>query len=264
MSFAELKLWISGFEMQGKDRTTKPSKHRTEPNKEFSDRKHILPTSVTSLTSYNDSTFLPLVGHDTKSLSSAASNSLDNDQSTYPGIVSHKSEDNSIQSKPSLESTVTSSSNGSIFCNDTIKFHNRKTIFTPRTQFGSAEHGHQVEPHTPNKEPEKRTRKHSIENISQDIRDVRPPAFSMKEAPKVPRAQLPRCNQQKVGATIQKFGGSSKTGQMSMIEKRKEQLQKKWTENKKINPVTKVKWGVCDITGKYKKKYVVDLGDKKN
>lgn len=58
---------------------------------------------------------------------------------------------------------------------------------------------------------------------------------------------------------ILKFGGPRKT----IVSQRKEALQKLWAENKEAVHVKKIKWGVCQKTGTYKKKVVVDVQYKK-
>jgi hypothetical protein len=68
-----------------------------------------------------------------------------------------------------------------------------------------------------------------------------------------------------VAAVIRQFGEASggrnsSDASKSLVDQRKDQLQKRWKETTKAKPLTKVKWGVCDKTGAYKKKYVVDLG----
>jgi hypothetical protein len=68
-----------------------------------------------------------------------------------------------------------------------------------------------------------------------------------------------------VSAAIRQFGEASggrnsSDTRKSLVDQRKDQLQKRWKETTKAKPLTKVKWGVCDKTGAYKKKYVVDLG----
>lgn len=73
------------------------------------------------------------------------------------------------------------------------------------------------------------------------------------------------CREKGVSAVIQQFGGTSggrksSSSRKSLVDQRKDQLQKRWKETTKTKPLTKVKWGVCDKTGAYKKKYAVDLG----
>jgi hypothetical protein len=58
-----------------------------------------------------------------------------------------------------------------------------------------------------------------------------------------------------VHAGIGRFGGPKKR----IVESRTEQLQKLWAENKAATHVKKIKWGVCQKTGVYKKKVVVDV-----
>jgi hypothetical protein len=64
--------------------------------------------------------------------------------------------------------------------------------------------------------------------------------------------QKPRSS---VHAGIGRFGGPKKR----IVESRKEQLQKLWAENKAATHVKKIKWGVCQKTGTYKKKVVLDV-----
>jgi ribosomal protein L32 len=61
-----------------------------------------------------------------------------------------------------------------------------------------------------------------------------------------------------VSRGIQKFGGTKKT----IVERRKEELEKLWAESKAAVHVKKVKWGVCKKTGMYKKKVVIDVQKK--
>jgi hypothetical protein len=61
-----------------------------------------------------------------------------------------------------------------------------------------------------------------------------------------------------VSRGIEKFGGKKK----SLVELRKEQLEKTWANNKKAAHVKKIEWGVCQTTGQYKKKIVVDVESK--
>jgi hypothetical protein len=64
-----------------------------------------------------------------------------------------------------------------------------------------------------------------------------------------------RVTSSNVAKGIQKFGGNK----MSLVEQRKHQLEKIWSENKQVVHVRKVKWGVCQHTGTYKKKVIIDL-----
>jgi hypothetical protein len=57
-----------------------------------------------------------------------------------------------------------------------------------------------------------------------------------------------------VGQGIRKFGGPRKT----IVERRTEELTKKWAENKSAVLVKKVQWGKCSRTGGYKKKVVIE------
>jgi len=61
-----------------------------------------------------------------------------------------------------------------------------------------------------------------------------------------------------VASGIEKFGGPRKT----IVERRKEELEKIWEERKAVVHVKKVKWGVCQRTGMYKKKIVIDVHKK--
>jgi hypothetical protein len=61
-----------------------------------------------------------------------------------------------------------------------------------------------------------------------------------------------------VSKGIQKFGVPKKT----IVERRKQELEKLWAENKAAVHVKKVKWGVCQRTGMYKKKIVIDVQKK--
>lgn len=58
-----------------------------------------------------------------------------------------------------------------------------------------------------------------------------------------------------VAKGIQKFGGIKKT----IIQERKEELERLWAENKQKVHVKKIKWGVCQRTGTYKKRVVIDV-----
>jgi hypothetical protein len=73
-----------------------------------------------------------------------------------------------------------------------------------------------------------------------------------KSVPLPPQMQSPKTA---VGLGIRKYGGPRKT----IVERRKEQLEKKWSESKSAKHVTKIKWGVCHKTGTYKKKVVLDV-----
>ena len=56
-----------------------------------------------------------------------------------------------------------------------------------------------------------------------------------------------------VSLGIEKFGGKKK----SLVELRKEQLQKSWAADKKVVRVKKIEWGECHKTGQYKRKITV-------
>lgn len=58
-----------------------------------------------------------------------------------------------------------------------------------------------------------------------------------------------------VAKGIQKFGGNPK----SIVEQRKDELEKIWSQSKQVVHVRKVKWGVCQQTGTYKKKVIIDV-----
>jgi hypothetical protein len=73
-----------------------------------------------------------------------------------------------------------------------------------------------------------------------------------KSVPLPPQTQSPKTA---VGLGIRKYGGPRKT----IVERRTEQLEKKWSESKSAKHVTKIKWGVCHKTGTYKKKVVLDV-----
>jgi hypothetical protein len=60
-----------------------------------------------------------------------------------------------------------------------------------------------------------------------------------------------------VNLVIEKFGGQGT--RKTMVEKRKDELQQLWNENKAVKHVKKTKWCVCQKTGVYKKKIVVDV-----
>lgn len=78
-------------------------------------------------------------------------------------------------------------------------------------------------------------------------------------APSVAEAEIhSQGRRSSVSRGIQKFGGPKKT----IVERRKEELEKLWAENKATVHVKKVKWGVCQRTGMYKKKIVIDVEKK--
>jgi hypothetical protein len=59
-----------------------------------------------------------------------------------------------------------------------------------------------------------------------------------------------------VGAAIQMFGGHG--GRKSIVEKRKDELERQWSETRSVTHVKKTKWCVCEKTGVFKKKIVVE------
>jgi len=66
-------------------------------------------------------------------------------------------------------------------------------------------------------------------------------------------ASKPRTNPP-VGKVIRKFGGPRK----NLVERRKEQLDKKWSEPKAAVFIKKPKWDRCKVAGAYKKRIVVE------
>eukprot|EP00980_Cylindrotheca_fusiformis_P001509 scaffold346_cov116-Cylindrotheca_fusiformis.AAC.23 len=63
-----------------------------------------------------------------------------------------------------------------------------------------------------------------------------------------------------VGAAIAKFGGLG--GRKTIVEKRKDELERQWSEAKAVTHIKKTKWCVCEKTGVYKKKIVVEAETK--
>jgi hypothetical protein len=63
-----------------------------------------------------------------------------------------------------------------------------------------------------------------------------------------------------VGAAIQMFGGHG--GRKTIVEKRKDELERQWSETRSITHVKKTKWCVCEKTGVFKKKIVVEAETK--
>lgn len=61
-----------------------------------------------------------------------------------------------------------------------------------------------------------------------------------------------------VSRGINKFGGPKKT----LVERRKEQLEKIWSDSREKAHVKKTKWDICKKTGQYKKKIVIDIEQK--
>jgi hypothetical protein len=74
-----------------------------------------------------------------------------------------------------------------------------------------------------------------------------------KPAKKVEETEQKR--RSSVSSGLLKFGGPRKT----IVERRKDQLQKLWAESKSATHVKKIQWGVCQKTGAYKKKVVIDV-----
>ena len=64
--------------------------------------------------------------------------------------------------------------------------------------------------------------------------------------------QRPRSS---LDARILKFGGPRKP----IVERRKDELEKLWSEKKAVTRVSKTKWFICQKTGVYKKKIVLDV-----
>jgi hypothetical protein len=62
-----------------------------------------------------------------------------------------------------------------------------------------------------------------------------------------------------VTAVVQRFGGAAKK---TAIERRKEELEKKWAADRAPFHVKKIKWQVCKRSGAYKKHVVLDFHEK--
>jgi hypothetical protein len=61
-----------------------------------------------------------------------------------------------------------------------------------------------------------------------------------------------------VTAVVQRFGGAART---TTIQRRKEELEKKWAADRAPFHVKKIKWQVCQRSGAYKKHVVLDFHD---
>ncbi|CAJ1951489.1 unnamed protein product [Cylindrotheca closterium] len=59
-----------------------------------------------------------------------------------------------------------------------------------------------------------------------------------------------------VGAAIEVFGGQG--GRETIVSRRTDELQRRWSENRAVTHVKKTKWCVCEKTGVYKRKIVVE------
>ena len=96
-------------------------------------------------------------------------------------------------------------------------------------------------------EEEPRTRKKI------DQKDL--PLLQPKTKPSENKNKLEQAPRSSVGAGIYKFSGPRRKN----VERRMEELKKLWAENKAVTHVKKIKWGVCQKTGTYRKKVVVDV-----
>lgn len=65
--------------------------------------------------------------------------------------------------------------------------------------------------------------------------------------------RAPRCS---VGAGIELFGGQG--CRKTIVSRRTDELQRRWSENRAVTHVKKTKWCVCQKTGVYKRKIVVE------
>jgi hypothetical protein len=62
-------------------------------------------------------------------------------------------------------------------------------------------------------------------------------------------------NSDSVTSVVQRFGGAARK---TAIQRRTEELEKKWAADRASSRVSKIKWQVCQRTGAYKKQYVLD------
>uniref|UniRef100_A0A7S2YAG4 Uncharacterized protein n=1 Tax=Entomoneis paludosa TaxID=265537 RepID=A0A7S2YAG4_9STRA len=87
--------------------------------------------------------------------------------------------------------------------------------------------------------------------------------FAMEESAYMAKASMnsdyhkpPRQETSRISDKVSKFGGSGR--RPSSVQRRQEELQKQWAANRSVQHVKKVKWQVCNSSGSYKKKIVVD------
>lgn len=78
------------------------------------------------------------------------------------------------------------------------------------------------------------------------------PKPTMSESSEMPKSG--------VGAAIRKFGGLG--CRKTIVEKRKDELERHWSETRTVTHVKKTKWCVCEKTGVYRKKIVVEAETK--
>ena len=72
------------------------------------------------------------------------------------------------------------------------------------------------------------------------------------------REHKPAREEASVTAVVQRFGGASRK---TAIQRRKEELEKKWAADRAPFHVKKIKWQVCQRSGAYKKNVVLDFHD---
>ena len=82
-----------------------------------------------------------------------------------------------------------------------------------------------------------------------DLAFLKPKELSPSSSSKVVTCE----KRSSVSLGIEKFGGKKK----SLVELRKEQLQKIWAADKQVVHVKKIEWGECQKTGQYKRKITV-------
>lgn len=83
------------------------------------------------------------------------------------------------------------------------------------------------------------------------------PFLKPKELQKTAAIVHPPPKKGPVASGVRTFGGPGQ--RKTIVEQRKEKLEQLWAETKAIKHVTKVKWGVCNKTGTYRKKVVLDF-----
>jgi hypothetical protein len=100
--------------------------------------------------------------------------------------------------------------------------------------------------------------KHEVEEGTRSRKKIDPkdlPFLQPKKKPSEKKQQVEQAPRSSVSTGIYKFGGPRR----KIVERRTEELQKLWAENKAATHVKKIKWGVCQRTGTYRKKVVVDV-----
>jgi hypothetical protein len=88
-------------------------------------------------------------------------------------------------------------------------------------------------------------------------------AFLQSKSQTMPKSTISVSNKipkSGVGAAIQMFGGHG--GRKTNIEKRKDELERQWSESRSVTHVKKTKWCVCQKTGVFKKRIVVEAETK--